>query len=357
MRSRPPRPPLIPRWILITAAALVAGSVLAAIGVAIASRSSLVVVPAVVGLRQPDAINRLQQAGLVAEDGGSLFSDEVPRGAVMSQEPVAGSTVPRGTAVRIVMSAGAETFAMPDVIGRSADDAARELTELGLDVSTQVVESQLASGTVLESFPIPGSPVRAGAPVRLSIAGQPPASRVSQFSFVGISVLIDPVPRTAAPDITYEVARRLRALVEASGGACTVTRSVTATSAALADRVSAARESSATLAVVLDVAASGSPGVLVSVDPSKTGSAATVSSTIASATAEALSLASLPGSIGRPAKDPILSMLPVPGIRVVLGTQSDPADVARIGDPDWADAVARAVYHGLGRGLGRTARP
>ncbi len=346
----------MPRWLVISIAVLAAGSVLAAVGVVVASRSSRVVVPAVVGLREPDAVNRLQQAGLVAEDGGTLFSNEVPRGNVISQEPPAGTAVDRGSAVRIVVSAGAETITMPDVIGRSAEEASRELAALGLVVSTQVVESQLASGTVLESFPAPGSLVRAGAPVRLSVAGQPPASQLEQFSFVGVTVLVDPVPRGTTPDITFEVARRVRALVEASGGTCIVTRSIASTPSALADRVAAARQANATVAVVLDTVAAGPAGIVVTIDPSKDAAAASASSRVASATVDALSRASLPHALGSPAKDPVLSVVPAPGIRIVLGNQSDPADAARFGDPDRADAVARAIYRGLGAGLGRSQR-
>ncbi|MBC7266398.1 MAG: PASTA domain-containing protein [Coriobacteriia bacterium] len=355
MRSRPPRPPLIPRWVVIASVVFVLASIVAVVGVSIAARASRVVVPAVVGLPEPDAVNRLQQAGLVAEDAGTLFSDEVPRGRVISQEPAAGSTVDRGTSVRLVVSAGSETFTMPDVIGRSADEATRELQSLGLTVSTQIVESQLASGTVLESFPAPGSEVRAGTPVRLSIAGQPPsASGIAQFSFTGVTVLIDPVPRGTTPDITYEVARRLRALIEASGGTVVVTRSASATSSALADRVNAARAATASVSVVLDAASSGPAGLTVSVDPSKTAAAATASSAIASATAEAFATASLAVRDGGSVRDPILSIVPGPGIRVLLGSLADAADAARFGDPDWADTVARAVYRGLGIGLGRS---
>ncbi|MCL4079542.1 PASTA domain-containing protein [Coriobacteriia bacterium Es71-Z0120] len=336
---------------------LVCVTVLAIVGVSVAARASRVLVPAVVGLPQPDAINRLQKAGLVVEDGGTLFSNDVPRNHVISQEPAAGSTVERGTSVRIVLSAGAETFAMPDVIGRSADEASRELSELGLTVSTQVVESQLASGTVLESFPAPGAEVRAGTPVRLSIAGQPVSpSEIAQYSFVGATVFLDPVPRGTTPDVTYEVARRIRALIEASGGTVVVSRSPSATSTALADRVAAARAATATVAVVLDVASSGQSGLALSLDPSKTGPSATVSSSIASATAQALSAAGLASRDAGRFRDPILSVVSCPGIRVLLGSLADPADVARFGDPDWADTVARAVYRGLGVGLGRGPR-
>jgi hypothetical protein len=357
MRSRPPRPPLVPRWAVIATAALVVVTVLVVVGVSVAARASRVVVPAVVGLSQPEAIDRLQKSGLVAADGGALFSNDVPRGQVISQEPAAGSTVDRGTVIRLVVSAGAETFTMPDVIGRSAEDASRELQALGLTVSTQTVESQLASGTVLESFPAPGAEVRAGAPVRLSIAGQPAFTpEVAQFSFVGVTVLIDPVPRGATPDITYEVARRVRALVEASGGAVVVTRSASATSTALPDRVASARAATATVAIVLDVASSGPAGAAVSVDPSKTAAATTTSSAIASATVQALSAAGLACRDAGTLRDPVLSVVTGPGIRVLLGSLADPADAARFGDPDWADTIARAVYRGLGIGLQRGPR-
>ncbi|MCX8007580.1 MAG: PASTA domain-containing protein [Coriobacteriia bacterium] len=357
MRSRPPRPPLIPRWIVISASAFVAASIIAAAGVVIASRSSAVVVPAVVGLREPDAVNSLQKAGLVAENAGTLFSNDVPRGAVISQDPSAGSTARRGAVVRIVVSAGAETISMPDVIGLAADDAMRQLQALGLVVSTQVVESQLASGTVLESFPAPGAEVRSGTPVRLSIAGQPPAaSQLAQYSFVGVAVIIDPVPRGLTPDTPYEVARRLRALIEASGGKVVVTRSASATSSALADRVAAARQSTATAAVVLDVASSGPAGISIARSRVTQGVPDAVASAVASALAEGFATAGLPHRDSGQVADPILSVVACPGVRVILGSLSDQADVARFGDPDWADTVARVVYRALGRGLGRGPR-
>lgn len=333
---------------------LVSITMLAIIGVSVAARASRVVVPAVVGMRHPDAISRLQRAGLVAEDGGSLFSSDIPRGHVISQKPAAGSTVDRGTSVRIVISAGAETLTMPDVIGRSAEEATRELTELGFTVYTQVVESQLASGTVLESFPAPGTVVNAGTPVRLSVAGRPISpSSIAQYSFVGVTVFLDPVSRGTTPDVTYQVARRVRLLVEASGGTAVVSRSASATTTALDDRVAAARASTATVAVVLDVGSSGPSGLAVSSDPSKTGATAATSSSVASATAQAFTYAGLPWRDAGKVHDPVLSVIASPGIRVILGGMTDPADVARFGDPDWADTVARAVYQGLAIGLGR----
>lgn len=354
MRSRPHRAPLVPRWLIITVAAGVLIAALAVIGIMFAMRSDEVIVPAVAGMTKPDALTTLQQAGLTMMDGGSRFSMDVPRGAVISQDPPAGTTVGRGEAITVLFSAGTEAFPMPDVIGRDVTEATRELEQRGLSVTTQTVESQLASGTVLESFPSPGVEVSTGTGVRLTVAGSSLGSSIlTPYRLEGIVVLIDPVPRNVSPDVTLEVARRLRALIQASGGRAVVTRSSTSTATAVADRAAIAAETTGTTcAVVIDVAQTGSAGVAITVLPSSGTTASATTTDFPTSAAAAIKLAGLTVQPTAKAADAVLAAVKAPGLRLVLGNSQNKADAALFADPEWADTIARALYRAIGATFG-----
>ncbi|MBN2405396.1 MAG: hypothetical protein JXE06_07430, partial [Coriobacteriia bacterium] len=46
--------------------------------------------------------------------------------------------------------------------------------------------------------------------------------------------------------------------------------------------------------------------------------------------------------------DAVLGKLLAPGMRVYVGDPDDPDDAIRFQDPDWADAVSRALYKSIG---------
>ena len=63
-------------------------------------------VPDVVGQTASDAVAAVQTAGLVVGSVTQQNSDTVPAGSVMAQSPAAGTSVPAGTAVALVLSLG-----------------------------------------------------------------------------------------------------------------------------------------------------------------------------------------------------------------------------------------------------------
>ena len=83
----------------------------------------------------------------VSADGD--YSDDIPKGAVVRQEPAAGSPDQFGV-LYIDISKGPRMVQLPEVVGKSAKAAGEELVELGL-VVTQKVEfnSDYAEGKVI----------------------------------------------------------------------------------------------------------------------------------------------------------------------------------------------------------------
>ena len=93
-------------------------------------------VPTVTGLTKAEATATLEGDGYVVSVI-SANSDSVAKNNVISQSPEAGQPAERGSTVTITVSLGSElvSVTVPDVIGKSHEDALAILVEAGLDVN------------------------------------------------------------------------------------------------------------------------------------------------------------------------------------------------------------------------------
>jgi beta-lactam-binding protein with PASTA domain len=127
-----------------------------------------VVVPDVVGAREADAISTLRAAGLVP-NAVDIFSDQ-PSGTVIAQDPGGGTSIVRGSTVRINISKGQQTIGVPNVIGQSYDSAAEQLRRAGFTPVRRDVDAAEPEGTVVDVEPSPGSLVPPGTRVTVSVS-------------------------------------------------------------------------------------------------------------------------------------------------------------------------------------------
>ncbi|HET7304300.1 MAG TPA: Stk1 family PASTA domain-containing Ser/Thr kinase [Segeticoccus sp.] len=95
-------------------------------------------VPSVVGKGQDAAVAAIRNAGLEAKVAGQEFSDTVPKGSVVAQDPADG-TLHRGDRVELTISKGPQLFAVPDVSFKKEDDAKQVLQEAGFEVRVKTV--------------------------------------------------------------------------------------------------------------------------------------------------------------------------------------------------------------------------
>ena len=98
------------------------------------------VVPAVVGLSQAEAQRMIERIGLNMLVVKRLMDKSAP-GTILSQEPKAGETLAAGEIVQVTLSGGQMT--MPDVEGKSKEEAIRLLQNAGLPVAKIKVENVL----------------------------------------------------------------------------------------------------------------------------------------------------------------------------------------------------------------------
>ncbi len=144
----------------------------------------VVPVPPVAGLREPQAIAELEEAGLdVTVD--REFSDEVRDGLAIRTVPREGAEVRSGQRVRLLVSNGPEQVSVPDVVGLSQASAESEIQGAGLSTTVQEQESEETVGNVISQDPSGGSELERGSTVTIVVSTGIPQADVPDV--VGLS--------------------------------------------------------------------------------------------------------------------------------------------------------------------------
>ncbi|MER7980943.1 Stk1 family PASTA domain-containing Ser/Thr kinase [Streptomyces sp. NPDC095817] len=131
-------------------------------------------VPDLSGVALGKAKAELKDAGLAAGMVTREFSEDVPRGSVISTDPDTGTSRHAGSAIALVVSKGSRVE-VPDVTGSSVEDARAELEDAGLKVkiATQQVNSEFDKGQVAQQSPNPEQEAATGDTVTLTVSKGP----------------------------------------------------------------------------------------------------------------------------------------------------------------------------------------
>jgi serine/threonine-protein kinase len=134
---------------------------------------AITTVPDVVDHGRRAARRLLTRAGFQVDER-FRFSDEVRINRVMGQTPSGRSQAEQGSTVTVVVSRGPERIAVPDVVGRTEDEARTALESAGFRVSTRREESDSEDpGTVLAQDPASTGRAPRGSVVTLTVAEEP----------------------------------------------------------------------------------------------------------------------------------------------------------------------------------------
>jgi beta-lactam-binding protein with PASTA domain len=123
-----------------------------------------VAVPRVTGMELPEAIDALQEFGLVASLEQRFFPDPSSKGKIMEQDPAPATPVRVGRDVVIVLSKGAMVDKISNYVGRNAEEVKDEIRSmfsgdkpmLSIGEITFVFDPADA-GTVISQDPPPGT--------------------------------------------------------------------------------------------------------------------------------------------------------------------------------------------------------
>jgi eukaryotic-like serine/threonine-protein kinase len=133
----------------------------------------LVLVPDVHGMKQADAQNALTRAGFTVKVT-QQFSDKVPKGAVVDQNPEQNLRFVKGSQVTIIVSQGPQPVTIPDLHGQSASDAQATLEGLGFVVQQkQDFSVQVPLGDVIRTDPAAGTSYPKGSKVTIVVSKGP----------------------------------------------------------------------------------------------------------------------------------------------------------------------------------------
>ncbi|KUN70906.1 serine/threonine protein kinase [Streptomyces canus] len=144
------------------------------VSITVSKGPQTVKVPDVQGDALSTARTRLKAEGLQPGMVTREFSDDVPKGFVISTDPGDGTTLRAGSAIALTVSKGAPVD-VPDVTGEDLADARADLTEAGLKVkiATTRVNSEYDAGQVARQTPAGDSQAADGDTVTLTISKGP----------------------------------------------------------------------------------------------------------------------------------------------------------------------------------------
>ena len=130
-------------------------------------------IPNVVGSTLERAKGSLEGQGFAVVERTSRH-DTIGAGLVVSQNPAAETSAPRGSTVDLVVSAGPEPVEMPRVIGLTRDRAEGRLEGEGLEVETSTTfHAEVEEGLVISQSPAPGADVNPGWTVQIIVSSGP----------------------------------------------------------------------------------------------------------------------------------------------------------------------------------------
>ena len=155
-KAIPKKKPVWP-WILLTV-----GLILAGLGVAWGMGllgSQLRPVPDLATMDQAAATAALQESGFVSGAVTSEFNTDIPKGTVVSQNPLANIPAKKGSAVDFVLSKGPDLVVVPGIVNKTQSQADAALVESGLTgrVGSSDYDPTVPAGSVISQDPAKGA--------------------------------------------------------------------------------------------------------------------------------------------------------------------------------------------------------
>lgn len=143
--------------------------------------------PSLVGMTKSQAEMALKGIGATLVVESTEFDEQVPADRILTTAPAAGKRIKAGSTVSVSVSKGPERYTVPDLAGKSVDEADSALAALGLlvGVRSESFSDQIPSEKIISTRPVAGSQVRRGASIDIVVSkGQDLAGLKS---YVGLS--------------------------------------------------------------------------------------------------------------------------------------------------------------------------
>ncbi|TMQ94572.1 Stk1 family PASTA domain-containing Ser/Thr kinase [Actinomadura soli] len=156
----------------------------------------------IIGMKVADARDRLESAGLDVQTAKAVYDDRVHKGGVAKSDPPAGARVAKGETVTLTPSRGITPKEVPDVEGKSLEEAKQTLKDEGFTVGrTSFTPSQtVAKDRVVGTSPGAGERQSPDEPVSVivstgmsmpNLVGQNGDAAANQLRSMGLDVKVE----------------------------------------------------------------------------------------------------------------------------------------------------------------------
>lgn len=141
-------------------------------------------VPGLVGRDEAEAIDLIRDEGFEVGESRSSWSDTVPQGEVLSQDPPANEEVRHDSTVTLEVSGGPQPIEYADVVGMTEADAQEELAKDALNVTVNRERTnEQSEGKVFKQDPGAGADGTRTGDVTIWVSDGPPLVDVPNFVF------------------------------------------------------------------------------------------------------------------------------------------------------------------------------
>jgi serine/threonine-protein kinase len=140
--------------------------------------------PGVLGLTQQAATAKLEAAGLDVTVGEAAYSNTVKAGRVLRTDPAGGDRVLDGGTVTMTLSKGVEQYKLPNLAGKSLDEAQDALLAIKMSYGKGVAKwsETVPKGQVIRTDPVAGATLRPGTSVDVWVSRGRQPIKVSDWT-------------------------------------------------------------------------------------------------------------------------------------------------------------------------------
>ena len=131
-----------------------------------------IAIPSLAGMSQTQAATAVAELGLKIGEVQEVFSEDVPKGKVITSDPAGGGRVEVAGEVLLLVSKGKDRIEVPELVGLTVEEAAAALKSKNLKVGrvSEKFSDTFEAGLLINGNPVSGTPVRKDSSVDLIIS-------------------------------------------------------------------------------------------------------------------------------------------------------------------------------------------
>ncbi len=146
--------------------------------------------PSIIGYTVSEAEKKVKKMEITINPSAEEYSSEYEEGIIMYQEIEEGTSVSKGDVVNVTLSLGSKTFAMPDVVYSTLEEAIKVIKNYGgSEPSVEYVfDDSVPAGVVMEQIPPSKNQINSGSKITITVSKGPETKNVTVPNLLGMKL-------------------------------------------------------------------------------------------------------------------------------------------------------------------------